>query len=256
MDHGSAIRDFAPRVALVLGSGLGAFTDRLEIAARFPFSTLGLPQSTVSGHAGELVLGSLGPAHLAVFSGRVHLYEGREPAEVVAAVRCAAAHGIGRLILTNAAGTLHPDHPPGDWMMLTDHLNLTGRSPLTGSPAFIDLSEVYSRAWRDRFGAAATAAGATLHTGIYAGLCGPQYETPAEIRMLRTMGADAVGMSTVLEAIAARAAGMEVAAFSCLTNWAAGLAGPLSHGEVIATGRAAAHGFADLLESVLRADAA
>ena len=256
MDPGPVIRDFAPQVALVLGSGLGTFTDRLDVALRIPFPALGLPQSTVSGHAGELVLGSLGPARLAVFSGRVHLYEGCEPSEVVAGVRFAAAHGIGRLVLTNAAGTLHPDHPPGDWMMVTDHLNLTGRSPLTGSPAFIDLSDVYCRAWRERFSAAAAAAGTMLHTGIYAGLCGPQYETPAEIRMLRTMGADAVGMSTVLEAIAARAAGMQVAAFSCLTNWAAGLAGPLSHGEVIATGRAAADGFADLLESVLRTDAA
>ena len=188
---------------------------------------------------------------LAVLSGRVHLYEGWSASEVTAGVRFLAAAGVAELILTNAAGTLNTGFPPGQWMMLSDHLNLTGQSPLTGGPHFIDMSAVYSRRLRGKFAAAASARGLPLHEGVYAGLCGPQYETPAEIRMLRTMGADAVGMSTVLEAIQARALGLETAAFSCLTNWAAGMAGPLDHSEVIATGRDAAGAFADLLEGCL-----
>lgn len=137
--------------------------------------------------------------------------------------------------------------------MLTDHLNLTGESPLSGGPNFVDMSEVYTLSLRARFLAGAASQGMRLHTGVYAGLRGPQYETPAEIRMLRVMGADAVGMSTVLEAIQARALGMEVAAFSCLTNWAAGMAGPLSHAEVVEVGAEAAGVLADLLEASLRA---
>ncbi len=240
--------------AIVLGSGLGSFCDRLSISARIPYCDAGLPESSVQGHAGEIILASLGGTRLAVFSGRVHLYEGRDPADTVASVRLAASSGIKRIILTNAAGSLHPDFPPGHWMMLTDHLNLTGRSPLTGSPHFIDMSAVYCPSWRATFATTAAAIGMPLHQGVYAGLCGPQYETPAEIRMLRTLGADAVGMSTVLEAIAARAAGLQIAAFSCLTNWAAGLAGPLSHSEVIDTGKRAAHNFSNLLEAVLRSN--
>ena len=240
--------------AIVLGSGLGSFCDRLSISARIPYRDAGLPESSVPGHAGEIILGALGGTKLAVFSGRVHLYEGRDPADTVASVRLAATSGIKRIILTNAAGSLHPGFPPGHWMMLTDHLNLTGRSPLTGGPHFIDMSEVYCPSWRATFASAATAIGMPLHQGVYAGLCGPQYETPAEIRMLRTLGADAVGMSTVLEAIAARAAGLQIAAFSCLTNWAAGLSGPLSHADVLHTGQLAAHNFSNLLESVLRSD--
>jgi purine-nucleoside phosphorylase len=237
--------------ALVLGSGLGMFVERLTVAERIPFVEAGLPQSRVSGHAGELILGTLGNVRLAVLSGRVHLYEGWKAAEVCAGVRLLAAAGVRSLILTNAAGTLNPAFPPGQWMMLTDHINLTGQSPLTGGANFVDMSEVYSRAWRTRFAAAAARCAMPLHEGVYLSVCGPQYETPAEIRAFRTLGADAVGMSTVLEAIAARAAGMEVAAFSCLTNWAAGIAGPLDHSDVLATGRAAAEAFAGLLAEVL-----
>ena len=248
------LASFKADSAIVLGSGLGSFCDRLSISARIPYRDAGLPESSVPGHAGEIILGALGGTKLAVFSGRVHLYEGRDPADTVASVRLAATSGIKRIILTNAAGSLHPGFPPGHWMMLTDHLNLTGRSPLTGGPHFIDMSEVYGPSWRATFASAATAIGMPLHQGVYAGLCGPQYETPAEIRMLRTLGADAVGMSTVLEAIAARAAGLQIAAFSCLTNWAAGLSGPLSHADVLHTGQLAAHNFSNLLESVLRSD--
>ena len=246
------LKDFAPGTALVLGSGLGTFVDRLDVAQRIPYAEAGLPQSKVSGHAGEIVLGTLGGARLAVMSGRVHLYEGWKPAEVCAGVRLLAQGGVAHLILTNAAGTLNPAFPPGQWMMLTDHINFTGLSPLTGGPEFVDLSQVYSAGWHARFASGAARRGMPLHEGVYLGVCGPQYETPAEIRAFRTLGADAVGMSTVLEAIQARALGMEVAAFSCLTNWAAGMAGPLHHGEVIATGRSAAGDFAALLEDVLR----
>lgn len=246
------LREFAPETGLVLGSGLGTFVDRLTISHRIPFAGAGLPQSRVSGHAGELILGTLGGTRLAVLSGRVHLYEGWTAHEVCAGVRLLAGTGIRRLILTNAAGSLHPGFPPGQWMMLTDHINLTGQSPLTGGPNFVDMSHVYSPSLHARFATAAARRGMPLHEGVYISVPGPQYETPAEIRAFRTLGADAVGMSTVLEAIQARALGLEVAAFSCLTNWAAGLAGPLHHSEVIATGREAAGQFAGLLEDVLR----
>ena len=245
------MKTFQPQTGLVLGSGLGTFVERLEVVRRIPFAEAGLPQSRVSGHAGEVILGRLGNVRLAVLSGRVHLYEGWTAQEVTAGVRLLAEAGAGTLILTNAAGTLNPAFPPGQWMMLSDHINFTGQSPLTGGPHFVDLSEVYARRLRDRFAKTAALRAMPLHEGVYISVCGPQYETPAEIRAFRTLGADAVGMSTVLEAIQARALGLEVAAFSCLTNWAAGIAGPLHHGEVLATGRAAAADFAALLEAGL-----
>jgi purine-nucleoside phosphorylase len=227
--------------------------ERIAVAERIPFAAAGLPESRVSGHAGEIILGTWKSVRLALLSGRVHLYEGRSAAEVTAGVRLLAGAGIRRLILTNAAGTLNPGFPPGQWMALSDHLNLTGQSPLTGGANFVDLSAVYSTRLRAAFSEAAARRAVPLHHGIYAGLAGPQYETPAEIRMLRTLGADAVGMSTVLEAIQARALGLETAAFSCLTNWAAGIAGPLDHREVVVAGGEASDAFAELLESVLGA---
>jgi purine-nucleoside phosphorylase len=185
----------------------------------------------------------------AILKGRVHLYEGRGSGDVTAGVRLLHALGCGTVILTNAAGTLNAAHPPGTWMALSDHLNLTGTTPLLGGPNFVDMSEVYDANLRASFVELATQAGMPLHQGVYAGLLGPQYETPAEIRMLRAIGADAVGMSTVLEAIQARALGMRVAGFSCLTNWAAGMSsGGLSHGEVLETGREAASALCALLE--------
>ncbi len=246
------VQDFYPRVGLVLGSGLGGFVQRVQVEARVPYRELGLPQSGVSGHSGELVLGTVGGTRVAILSGRVHLYEGRGAKEATAGVRLLGALGVRQLILSNAAGTLNEAFRPGEWMMLTDHINLTGESPLTGGPNFVDMSEVYNMSLRARFVAGAAAQGVRLHGGVYAGLRGPQYETPAEIRMLLAMGADAVGMSTVLEAIQAKALGMEVAAFSCLTNWAAGMDGPLSHNEVIEVGAEAAGMLADLLAEVLR----
>jgi purine-nucleoside phosphorylase len=241
--------NFRPQWGLVLGSGLGSFVDRMKVEAVVPYAEIaGLPQSHVPGHAGEFVFGMLGGVPVVAARGRVHLYEGRTAAEVTAHVRWMKERGIRTLVLTNAAGTCNPAFAPGSWMMLADHLNLTGTTPLLGGANFFDMSEVYSKRLRDHFSAAAKAAGATLHEGVYAGMLGPQYETPAEVRMVQKLGADAVGMSTVLEAIQARALGLEVAGFSCLTNWAAGLQpGTLAHGEVIETGRSAAGGLADLL---------
>ena len=242
-----------PEWGLVLGSGLGSFVERMEIIASVPYSEIaGLPQSSVPGHAGRFVFGKIGTTTVVAAQGRVHLYEGKSAAEVTAGVRWMQSLGVQRLVLTNAAGTCNPAFSPGSWMMLNDHLNLTHTTPLLGGANFFDMSEVYSKTLRARFSKVAAELGTTLHEGVYAGLLGPQYETPAEVRMLRTLGADAVGMSTVLEAIQARALGMEVAGFSCLTNWAAGLhPGTLGHAEVLETGKAAAAQLAAVLERAL-----
>ncbi len=246
-------RDFQPEWGIVLGSGLGAFADEIEIEAAVSFAEIdGLPVSKVPGHAGRFLFGRIEGKRVMVAQGRAHLYEGWTAAEVTTGVRLMASLGVQRLVLTNAAGTLNPGFAPGSWMMLSDHLNLTGTSPLLGGAHFYDMSEIYPRALRERFAAVAREQGMTLHEGIYAGLLGPQYETPAEVRMLRTLGADAVGMSTVLEAIQARALGLEVAGFSCLTNWAAGLnPALLSHAEVLETGRVAALELVRLLSAVV-----
>ncbi len=225
----------------------------MEIVASVPYSEIaGLPQSKVAGHAGRFVFGKIGGVLAVAAQGRVHLYEGHSAQDVTANVRWVAERGVKQLVLTNAAGTCNPLFPPGTWMMLKDHLNLTHTSPLTGGPNFFDMSEVYTRRLRGHFAVTARSLGVTLHEGVYAGLLGPQYETPAEIRMFRTLGADAVGMSTVLEAIQARALGMEVAGFSCLTNWAAGLhPGTLGHEEVLETGRHAAADLAKVLSQAV-----
>lgn len=233
--------------AIVLGSGLGPLADAVEVAREVAFADVGLPVSTVPGHAGKFIFGTLDGHEVVLMKGRVHLYEGHSPQIVTAGVRWLAEQGVKSIILTNAAGTLNENFPPGDWMMLSDHLNLTGTSPLQGAH-FQDLSETYDEAWRARFRESAAGLGIPLHEGVYAGNRGPQYETPAEVRMMRTMGADAVGMSTVLEAIQARALGMRVVAFSCLTNWAAGMnAQPLDHHEVMETGEQAAAAMIRLL---------
>lgn len=238
----AVLADFRPRAALVLGSGLGGFADACDPIFEVPYADIpGLPQSGVPGHAGKFMGVSLGGVPLLLAMGRVHFYEGHTARRVAAHVRLMARLSPGTLILTNAAGTLNPDFAPGEWMMLKDHLNLTGASPLTGGPNFFDMSEVYARGLRGVFQGLARAQGWHLHEGVYACVPGPQYETPAEVRMMRTLGADAVGMSTVFEAIQARALGLRVAAFSCLTNWAAGVSpGTLSHAEVMETGKQAA----------------
>ena len=249
------LRSWGAETALVLGSGLGSLTDGVSSAQCLPYSEFPeLPATHVPGHAGRFVLGSVGGTRVIFAQGRVHLYEGHSAQAVTAGVRVLADCGVKRVILTNAAGTCHPAFAPGTWMMIADHLNLTGTTPLLGAPAFLDMSETYAPEWRMQFANAAKALGITLHEGVYAGLLGPQYETPAEVRMLRQLGADAIGMSTVLEAIQARALGLTVAAFSCLTNWAAGIGDELlSHEEVLETGKAAAADFSQLLEAALRA---
>ena len=251
----SVLRELAEcgaTAAIVLGSGLGPFVDGLDLLQSHEFSKLGLPESNVPGHAGRFVVARLDDRPLLIAQGRVHLYEGYDASEVARAVDLMHAIGIRSLILTNAAGTLNPDFQPGSWMMLSDHINLTGQTPLRGGPHFVDMSEVYSRRLRDLFRQIASQQGTVLHEGVYAAMHGPQYETPAEIRMLQRLGADAVGMSTVPEAIQARSLGIEVAAFSCLTNWGAGLSGGvLSHEEVTSVGKSAAGYLAEILREAL-----
>jgi len=238
-------------IGMVLGSGLGLLADGVVVEREVSFAAAGLPESVVPGHAGKFLFGKLRGASVILMKGRVHLYEGHSPRTVTAGVRWMAEQGITEVILTNAAGTLNPEHAPGSWMMLSDHLNLTGSSPLLGAD-FVDLSVAYDAEWRAKFRAAAQASGVPLHEGIYAGLRGPQYETPAEIRMLRALGADAVGMSTVLETIQARSLGLRVAGFSCLTNWAAGITQrTLDHHEVLDVGKQAAAAMVGLLTHVV-----
>ena len=240
-------------IGIVLGSGLGLLADAVVVEREVSFADAGLPASSVPGHAGKFVFGKLGMASVVLMKGRVHLYEGHSPRLVTSGIRWLAEQGCVQLILTNAAGTLNKNFAPGTWMMLSDHLNLTATSPLEGAD-FVDLSVAYDAGWREAFREAAAATGMPLHEGVYAGLRGPQYETPAEIRMLRTLGADAVGMSTVLETIQARSLGMKVAAFSCLTNWAAGItAAHLDHHEVLETGQQAAQAMIELLQKVIGA---
>ena len=252
------ISAFAPEWGIILGSGLGSVVVRAEKHGHISFNDVpGLPAAGTPGHAGRFVTGLLGGRRILIAQGRAHLYEGRTAAEVTALVRFMAKVGVKRLLLTNAAGSLNKAFEPGTWMMLTDHINLTGKSPLAGvatanGPQFVDMTEVYCNILHSQFLRVATKSGLRLHSGVYAGVIGPQYETPSEIRMLRVLGADAVGMSTVLEAIQARALGMEIAGFSCLANWAAGLGkGTLKHDDVLHNVKIAAEAFSRFIEAAL-----
>ncbi len=239
-----------PQIGLVLGSGLGAFADSLPNAVRIPYRDIpGFPVSTALGHAGELVIGTLGAnghaaVHVAVMSGRFHLYEGYSPKQVVSGIRLFHALGIKKLVLTNAAGGINLSYSQGALVLLSDHINLLVMNPLTGpnddevGPRFPDMTEAYSREMRQIAKQTAAEIGVTLQEGVYAAVLGPSFETPAEIRYLRAIGADLVGMSTVPETIAANHAGIEVLGISCVTNMAAGLSGEkLSHQEVLEVGR-------------------
>ena len=237
-------------IGIVLGSGLGVLADKVDVSREVSFAEAGISGSTVPGHEGKFVFGKIGSAEVLLMKGRVHLYEGHSAVEVTAGVRWMNEQGVDSLILTHAAGTVNRDFLPGSWMMLSDHLNLTGTTPLKGAD-FIDMCDVYDTPWREEFRKVALENEMSLHEGVYAGLRGPQYETPAEIRMLRTIGADAVGMSTVLEAIQAKALGMRVVGFSCLTNWAAGMQETLNHEEVLEAGAAAADVMVKLLARVI-----
>jgi purine-nucleoside phosphorylase len=248
-----ALREFAPEVAVVLGSGLGAVAEAITVEGGMAFADAPeMPSARIAGHAGRFVWGHLGGRRMVLQLGRVHLYENHLAEEVTAGIRLVAAAGARQVVLTNAAGILNEAYAPGDWMLLRDHINCTGTSPLIGRPAFIDMSGIYTPHLRAHWREIARGQGITVHEGVYAGVLGPQYETPAEIRMLKLLGADAVGMSTVLEAIEARALGTEIVGLSCLTNYAAGLSahGP-SHVEVLKMSAAAGDTLAGMLRQAL-----
>lgn len=248
-----------PRVAIVLGSGLGEFAGRLAGAVSIPYEGIpNWPASAVVGHEGRLVVGQIHGRPVAALSGRAHFYEGHDLTTVTFATRVMGVLGVKTLILTNAAGGVNTRFKPGMLMVIDDHINLMGSNPLLGpnddrfGPRFPDMTEVYSRRLRAVADEAAKAIGAAIARGVYVGLHGPSYETPAEIRYLRTIGADAVGMSTVPEAIVARHMGLEVLGLSCITNMAAGvLPQPLRHDEVMDTAHRVRGEFAALLEAIL-----
>jgi purine-nucleoside phosphorylase len=248
-----------PTVAVVLGSGLGDFAGTLAGAASMPYEQLPhWPAAGVIGHEGRLVVGTLQGRTVAALSGRSHAYEGHDPATVVFAVRTMGLLGVKTLMLTNAAGGVNTAFAQGSLMAIDDHINLTGENPLVGpnderfGPRFPDMTEVYSSRLRRLADQTARELGLQLSHGVYAALKGPSYETPAEIRYLRTIGADAIGMSTVPEAIAARHMGIEVLGISCITNMAAGvLPQPLNHDEVIETMHRVQGKFMALLEGVI-----
>jgi purine-nucleoside phosphorylase len=239
--------DIVPEVGIVLGSGLGGLADDLEDAVAIPFEDLpGWPAATAPGHVGRLLLGTLAGRPVVMLQGRFHMYEGNDPGLVIQPVLLFKALGARIVVLTNAAGGLDPSFGPGTLMVMSDHINLTGRSPLIGpnadelGPRFPDLVDAWSPRLRTALHAAAATEGVHLEEGIYVGLTGPNYETPAEVRWLATLGAHAVGMSTVLECIAARWVGLEVCGVSLVTNAGAGYTGePLTHEEVLESGKEA-----------------
>src|SRR5690348_8984497 len=248
-----------PKVALVLGSGLGAFADELASATRIPYEKIpGFPRPTVTGHAGFLVVGRSGEVPVAVMQGRVHRYEGYSSREVVFPMRVLGRLGIRAAILTNAAGAINLDYSQGALVVIRDHINLQGKNPLIGpnderfGPRFPDMSEAYFKPYREIALREAKRLGLRVHEGIYAALSGPSFETPAEIRYLKTIGADLVGMSTVPEVIAACHMRLRVLGISCVTNMAAGILNkPLDHEEVLETGRRVSGQFIALLRAVI-----
>ena len=248
-----------PRVAVILGSGLGAFADELRDATVIPYAKIPFfPRSTAIGHAGRLVLGRLDDLPLAVMQGRAHLYEGYSAQQVGFPVRVMARMGVGALVLTNAAGGIHPDYGTGALVVLRDHINLQGQNPLIGANdsrlglRHPDMTDAYNAQFRRFALEESDRLGGDIFEGVYAAVAGPSFETPAEIRFLRTIGADLVGMSTVLEVIAARHAGLEVLAISCVTNMAAGITGEkITQEEVLETGERVRGKLQVLLRAVL-----
>ncbi|MHB9002578.1 MAG: purine-nucleoside phosphorylase [Coriobacteriia bacterium] len=247
-----------PRVALVLGSGLSGLADSIEGVVTIPYGELqGAPDvGTVVGHAGELVLGHIGDVPVMLFAGRVHQYQGASAYDAAWPARMAAAVGCETLVVTNAAGGISDGLHPGDIVLIADHMNLTGTNPLTGWPGseggnpFVPMRDAYDPRLRAIAHEVGVAEGVALRDGVYAGLLGPSYETPAEVNYLRRIGADVVGMSTVPEVIAARALGMRVLGFSLVTNMAAAVG--LSHDEVLETGKTATAALARLVLAILR----
>ncbi|MBH5318023.1 purine-nucleoside phosphorylase [Paenibacillus sp. GSMTC-2017] len=248
-----------PEIGLIMGSGLGVLGDLIEEAVTIQYHDIPhFPVSTVEGHAGELLVGKLSGRNVVLMRGRFHMYEGYGPELTAFPVRVMKAIGAQSLLVTNAAGGINLDFASGNLMLISDHINLTGKNPLIGpndnelGVRFPDMSEAYSKRLRAVATEIATEQGFSLQEGIYVGLLGPTYETPAEIRMLRTLGGDAVGMSTVAEVIAARHAGMEVVGISCITNMAAGILDqPLSHDEVMETAEHVKSQFLGLVSALI-----
>ncbi|SFR06777.1 MULTISPECIES: purine-nucleoside phosphorylase [unclassified Paenibacillus] len=258
-DYIRAKSGIRPEIGLILGSGLGILADLIQDGISIPYQDIPhFPVSTVEGHEGELLLGTIEGRAVVMMKGRFHMYEGYGPQLTAFPVRVMKQLGIQSLLVTNAAGGVNTSYEAGDLMVISDHLNLTGQNPLIGpndaglGVRFPDMSEAYSRRLREIAKQTANQQGFSLQEGVYAGLLGPNYETPAEIVMLRTLGADAVGMSTVSEVIVARHASIEVLGFSCITNMAAGILDqPLSHGEVMETAEKVREQFLKLVLAII-----
>jgi len=253
------LTNFKPEVGLILGSGLGFFADeRIEVVGRLPYGEIdGFPVSTVSGHAGQFVFGHLDGRRVICMQGRFHFYEGYRMKQLTLPIRMMHQLGVQNLFVTNAAGGINPGYVPGDFMLIHDHINFLGTNPLIGPVVggdvrFPDMSEVYDKALRQEIREWAHQQKISLQEGIYLATTGPSFETPAEIRAFATLGADAVGMSTVPEAIVARQLGMRVIGISCITNAAAGISsGPLTHEEVAETADRVRLQFAELLAGAI-----
>lgn len=249
-----------PHIAIVLGSGLGALADSVEDAVVLPYSSIPhMPQTHVEGHRGDLLIGKLGGVQVVMMRGRVHAYEGYSLGQVTFGIRLMGALGARRLIVTNAAGSLNPYYAAGDLMIITDHINMTGLSPLCGpnepawGPRFVDMTQAYARSGWLAWQHAARQAEVHVHSGVYVGVAGPSYETPAEVRYMQRLGGDAVGMSTVAEVLVARHQGMEVAGLSVITNAGAGMgAQALSHEEVTVVARQRRAALCELLVHMVK----
>ena len=251
--------DFKPEVALILGSGLGDYADEIKIETTIDYTDIeGFPTSTVAGHKGRFVFGYVGEVPVVIMQGRVHYYEGYPMTDVVLPTRLMGMMGAKKLILTNAAGGANPDYKPGDFMMITDHITTGIPSPLIGANIdelgvrFPDMSEVYSRRLQEVIRKCADKCGISLQEGVYVQFTGPNYETPAEVRLAQRWGGDAVGMSTACEAMAARHMGLEVCGISCITNMAAGISKEeLNHKEVQETANRVAKSFKELITEIV-----
>lgn len=248
-----------PDIAFVLGSGLGDFAHEVKDPCLLPYSEIPhFKKCSVEGHSGQLIFGKINQANVVLMQGRFHLYEGYSPLDVVFPIRVFAKMGIKKIVLTNAAGGINSNYHPGDLVLITDHINFTGNNPLIGKnleefgPRFLDMGETYHKPLIEKMKKIAETENIKLHQGIYAGVTGPTYETPAEVRMLKTLGADLVGMSTVYEAIVAHHAGLKVLGLSCVTNYAAGLSdAPLSHDDIADIGKGALTNFSKLIKKIL-----
>lgn len=248
----------SPQVGLILGSGLGELAEEAEDAVFVPYENIpGFPVSTVEGHAGQLVYGSLGDKNVLAMQGRFHYYEGYTLQEVTFPIRVMKSLGVHSMVVTNAAGGVNEAFTPGDLMMITDHINFLGDNPLMGpnenslGERFVDMSQAYDSGYQDLIRQAASDANIALQEGVYMAFSGPTYETPAEVRMARTAGADAVGMSTVPEVIVGNHAGIRVAGISCITNLAAGMQAELNHEEVVETSQKVKETFKQLVKDVV-----